>query len=130
VLLLAGLSDCDLYEENSEQTKPVVPGKFQYAAGAPGAENAWPDRQWWRNFASKELADLIDQAAASNQDLQAAVARIAQAEAQSTIAAAPLYPTLGANASASRSTTGPNTGSSSTGRTVVRRQYQGALSAT
>lgn len=128
-LLLASLSACDLFEENREQTPPVIPGKFQYAAGVPGAQNAWPDRQWWRNFSSKELADLIDQAAANNQDLQAAVARIAQAEAQSTIAAAPLYPTLGANSSGSRSTTGPNTGSSSTGRTVVRRSYQGSLNA-
>ncbi len=128
--MLAGLTGCDLFQETREQTPPTVPGKFQYASGVPGAENLWPDRQWWRAFTSRELADLIDQAAANNQDLQAAAARIAQAEAQSTIAAAPLYPSLGSNLSGSRSTTGPNTtGTGGTGRTVVRRSYQGAVSA-
>jgi len=127
---LLAVAGCDSFAEKREQTPPVVPGKFQYAGGVPGAENVWPDRQWWRNFSSKELADLIDQAAANNQDLQAALARIAQAEAQSTVAAAPLYPTLGASASGSRSTTGPNTSGSSLGnKTIVRRSYQGTLSA-
>jgi NodT family efflux transporter outer membrane factor (OMF) lipoprotein len=127
---MLGLAGCDLFAENKEQTPPTVPAQFQYAPGPAGAADSWPDRQWWRNFASRELADLIDQAAANNQDLQQALARIAQAEAQSTIAAAPLYPTLQAGGNASRTSTGPNTsGSSISNRTVVRRQYQGTLTA-
>ena len=129
-LALLALTGCDLFPQKREQTPPTVPTTFQYAAGVPGAEGAWPDRQWWRRFASSELADLIDQAAANNQELQVAMARVAQAEAQSTVAAAPLYPTLGANANASRSSTGPRAGSGGGGGgTLVRRTYQGTLNA-
>lgn len=130
VLALLALTGCNLFEEDRQQTPPTVPAAFQYAPGTAGMANAWPDLQWWRSFASPELADLIGQAAANNQDLQAALARIEQAEAQSTVASAPLYPTLSANGNASRTSTGPNTnGNSGSGKTVIRRSYQGTLNA-
>ncbi len=132
VLALPALTACDLFQEDRQQTPPVVPPAFQYAPNAPAGSAAaqWPDVQWWRNFSSAELGELIAQGAANNQDLQAALARVQQAEAQSTMAAAPLYPTLSANGSGSRTSTGPRTSGTNTGAgTIVRRSYQGTLNA-
>lgn len=129
VLALPALTACDLFDEDRQQTPPVVPPAFQYAPNAP-SQAQWPDVQWWRNFSSPELGELIAQGAANNQDLQAALARVQQAEAQSTIAAAPLYPTLSANGNGSRTSTGPRTSGTNTGAgTIVRRSYQGTLNA-
>jgi NodT family efflux transporter outer membrane factor (OMF) lipoprotein len=75
-----------------------VPQRWD-AAGEPAV---WPDPEWWRSFASRELDGLIVQAIADNRNLRAAVARIRQAEAQARIAGADLYPSLSAGGAASR----------------------------
>ena len=54
-----------------------------------------PASQWWREFGSTELNGLVERALENNHDLKAAVARIAQAEAQAGIQAGSLLPTLG-----------------------------------
>lgn len=66
-----------------------------------GAQAAsWPDADWWRGFGAPDLSALIAAARAGNQDLAAAAARIAQADALVRIAGAPLVPSLAANADA------------------------------
>ena len=47
---------------------------------------AWPDKEWWRGFASDELNNLIAQAQADNLDIAAAEARVLQADAQARVA--------------------------------------------
>jgi outer membrane protein, multidrug efflux system len=80
-------------------------------AGAPGA---WPSRDWWRGFHSAELERLLGEARSANDDLAAAIARVRQADAQRRIAGAPLLPSVGASATATRqhvtvSSAGPET---------------------
>ncbi|MFN4310090.1 MAG: efflux transporter outer membrane subunit [Ferrovibrio sp.] len=95
----------------------------------------WPDTAWWQGFGSAELNALIAEAQANNTDLRAAVARIRQAEAQAKISGAALYPTLGSDASATRSRQGRGTSStsSSTSSTasgqVIRNSFAGNLTA-
>lgn len=55
---------------------------------------AWPDTGWWRGFNSPDLDHLIADAQAANFDIQAAIARVGQADAQLRIAGAPLLPAL------------------------------------
>jgi outer membrane protein, multidrug efflux system len=61
---------------------------------AAAATVAWPAPDWWRGFGSAELDRLIARAQAGNFDIAAARARIRQADAQATIAGAPLLPTV------------------------------------
>jgi NodT family efflux transporter outer membrane factor (OMF) lipoprotein len=64
---------------------------------APVKENPQPvAAEWWKAFRNAELNRLEAAAMENNQDLKAAVARIAQARAQAKVAGAPLYPTLSA----------------------------------
>jgi len=106
-----------------------IPGSYRAAPGTPS--NAPPKLDWWRDFRSKELTDLMQEAQAANFDIAAAVARIIQADAASKIAGAPLFPSVDLNASATRTRSSQATGSSSTGGGggSERATYQAALNA-
>ena len=69
-------------------------------------EAAKVDAEWWKAFGSAEMNGLIEQAKAQSFDIQAAVARIRQADAQASIAGAPLLPELGLNVDATRNRNG------------------------
>lgn len=120
IAVAALVAGCSMVPDYVAPTAKPTP-RFQYAGTAAAT---WPDATWWRNFGSAELTAMEEQARANSPDLAAALARIAQAEAQSRVAASSLYPTLGANASATRSTSNPG----GLG-TVVRNTYQGNLQA-
>ena len=51
--------------------------------------------QWWQQFNSAELDQLVDKALAANTDLLVAAARVEQADAQLGQAGSALFPTLG-----------------------------------
>ncbi len=59
--------------------------------------------QWWEAFRDPVLDGLMEQVSVSNQSLKAAEARYRQATAAVQSARAQLFPTLGANAGATRS---------------------------
>jgi outer membrane protein, multidrug efflux system len=107
-----------------------IPGSYRAAPGTPS--NAPPKLDWWRDFRSKELTDLMEEAQAANFDIAAAVARIIQADAASKVAGAPLFPSVDLNASATRTRSSQATGSSSSGTGgggSERATYQAALNA-
>lgn len=60
----------------------------------------WPDRTWWRGFRSPALDHLITLAERHNFSIQIAAAQLEAANAEVTVAGAPLLPqvNLGANA--------------------------------
>ncbi|MBN3865495.1 efflux transporter outer membrane subunit [Pseudomonas frederiksbergensis] len=66
------------------------------------AAAAHSNRQWWTQFGSPQLNQLIEQARVGSHDLAAAVARVQQAEASATLAGAPLLPELKAGLNANR----------------------------
>jgi len=76
-----------------------------------GASNEWktatpqahlPKGAWWEIFGDDELNRLEAMAAGANQQLQAAVARFAQARALADVARSGLFPRIGVGFSASR----------------------------
>jgi outer membrane protein, multidrug efflux system len=84
-----------------------------YRASPATAAAAWPTETWWTGFASPELNGLIELSRKQNFDIQAAIARVRQADAQVRIAGAALLPTLNGTASAGWQHLGINTGSTS-----------------
>src|SRR5215475_15627461 len=58
----------------------------------------WPKPDWWQGFGDPALTALVAQAQDGNRDLAAAAARVMQAEAQSTIQRAQLFPQVGGQA--------------------------------
>lgn len=97
-----------------------------YRAGGPAAA-LWPSGTWWRGFGSAELDGLIADARANSPDIQAAVARVRQAEASLRLAGASLWPAVGLSADAqwARSSVSRRVGSQAvpTGRYVESRSY-------
>ncbi|MDB5569618.1 MAG: hypothetical protein JWN93_801 [Hyphomicrobiales bacterium] len=79
---------------------PAAPASYRSApaSGAPSVS-----RDWLATFGSRELAGLGAQAIEANYDLEAAAARVAQADALAGVAASALYPQLSASADAARS---------------------------
>jgi NodT family efflux transporter outer membrane factor (OMF) lipoprotein len=68
----------------------ISPPAFeQQPAGAPPT---WPEKDWYRGFASEELDSLVELSQQSNLDLAAASARIRQADARARAAGAAILP--------------------------------------
>jgi multidrug efflux system outer membrane protein len=82
---------------------PTAPPPTELPAATLGEVHL---ERWWERFNDPALTKLIDEALASNLDLQAAIARIELARAQVKLAQADLYPNLnlGVDAGRSRST--------------------------
>jgi NodT family efflux transporter outer membrane factor (OMF) lipoprotein len=103
-----------------------IPDAYKAAPGAPAS--APPKLDWWRDFRSKELTDLMEEAQAANFDVAAAIARIIQADAASKIAGAPLFPSVDLNANATRTRSSQATGTGSGGGSE-RVNYTAVLNA-
>jgi multidrug efflux system outer membrane protein len=71
---------------------------------APGQTDPSPGpSRWWETFRDPHLDSLVDRAVAANLDVQLAEARVREARANRTIAAAPLFPWIDSSATYSRS---------------------------
>jgi len=102
--LLLALASCAV---GPNYRKPPVqaPAAFKESGDwvkAKPADGA-PKGAWWQAFRDPVLDGLMEQVSVSNQSLKAAEARYRQATAAVQSARAQLFPTLGANASATRS---------------------------
>ncbi|HUJ00762.1 MAG TPA: efflux transporter outer membrane subunit [Usitatibacter sp.] len=87
--------------------KPPVETPAAYKEAGPWVKaqpaDSAPKGKWWEVFRDPQLDGLMEQVSVSNQSLKAAEARYREATAAVESARAQLFPTLGANASASRS---------------------------
>ena len=92
-LLLAGCQTA------APDTALPIPTGFKAAASG---ETPPVSPLWFRSFGSAELDRLVGAALEQNLDIEAAIARINQAEAQAVITGAPLFPNLSASGDASR----------------------------
>lgn len=92
-LLLAG---CNLGPHYA-RPQLEIPAAFRATPASEAA--AWPAPDWWRAFGSPELDSLMNAAKVQNFDLAAAIARVRQADAQVSIAGAPLLPAVSATGS-------------------------------
>jgi NodT family efflux transporter outer membrane factor (OMF) lipoprotein len=91
-LLLAGCST-PVPQALAPQMQPK-----SFAAAAPDQAKIWPEPSWWQGFGDPQLASLVAQAEGGNRDIAIAAARVLQAEAQSTIQRAALFPQIGGQA--------------------------------
>jgi outer membrane protein, multidrug efflux system len=122
-LLLAGCSLGPAYRSPDLE----IPAAFR--ATSVTAAQAWPRADWWHGFGSPELDALIAQAETGSFDIQAAIARVTQADAQVRIAGSSLLPLVTGSGSWSWQYSGggsfsSRTGSrSSSGRAFESRSY-------
>ncbi len=129
-LVLAGLSGltagCTLTE-----TRPsldvAIPKTFDHAAVAKAAPLP---ANWPKIFGSPELTRLSDLTSTGNFDVAAAAARILQADAQTAVSSAALFPQFNSSNTAGRSFT-PGTLRSTTGSdgTIATNNFQLGLTA-
>ena len=86
---------------------PSVPLAASYSnAGPAAAAGAALDEAWWDGFGDPTLAGLVREALSANQDVAIAMQRVGQARAGAAAQASRLWPTIGVQASASRSESG------------------------
>jgi len=81
-------------------TPTDVPSAF--SATIPQGAQVWPSPAWWNTFTSPELGKLEDGAQANNLDLAVAMANVLEAQAQTGIVGAQLFPDATVSASARR----------------------------
>jgi NodT family efflux transporter outer membrane factor (OMF) lipoprotein len=106
-VLAAGLAlgGCMVGPDYVRPTAPMATAFTETPAGWKRAEpaDALPRGAWWRIYEDPVLDALVERVAVDNQNIAAAEAQYRQAAALVGQARAALYPTLGANASATRS---------------------------
>src|SRR5690349_9389666 len=73
-----------------------------YVTARKGPDSGLPALDWWRNFGSRELTLLMEEAQTANLDIAVAIARIRQADAQARIANSALLPLVDFNTTATR----------------------------
>ena len=86
---------------------PSVPLSAAFAQAGPAAR-AVPGAAaaWWTAYGDPVLTELVEQSLVANQDVAIALQRVAQARAGSDAQGSRLWPTVGVQASASRSDSG------------------------
>lgn len=84
---------------------PATPLSAAFHQGGPAAA-ASLDGKWWAGYADPTLTALVDEALTANQDVAISLQRVIQARAGSDAQSSRLWPTVGLQASASRSESG------------------------
>src|SRR5450631_1816850 len=115
ILCVAALCGCMVGPDYVRPAAPV-PAVFKEAAGwkvAQPSDDA-PRGNWWEAFNDPDLNALEAQVDISNQTVLAAEASVRVAQAATQAARAALFPTVGGNASALRSSRGTGTTNSTT----------------
>jgi outer membrane protein, multidrug efflux system len=110
--VVLALGACSLSPRYQRPSVPTPPPSYKEAGEWKVAvpADSTPRGPWWTMFHDQELDELEAQVTAANQSLRAALARLEQARAETRIARAAWFPTLTAEASATRqrtSLTGP-----------------------
>ena len=107
-VLAALLAGCQTLGPDYTRPEAKLPDAFRDAGGTEA--RAPVEREWWKLFRDPVLDDLIAQAIGQNLDLQAAVARVEEAEAVVREAGAALTPSVDMGAGASRLRSSTKTG--------------------
>ena len=116
--VVLALEACSLSPRYQRPSVPTPPPSYKEAGewkvAAPA--DSTPRGRWWTMFNDQALADLETQVSEANQSLRAALARLEQARAETRIARAAFFPTLTAEASATRQRTSLNAPTYAPGR--------------
>lgn len=108
--LLAGCSSLLVHPDTDVSQAVPVPAVWDHGTASTAATSL---AEWWRHFHDPQLTAVVTQVLAANGDVRTAQATLRQVRAQRDVTAAGLLPTVGGNASASRTRSGGNDGNSS-----------------
>jgi NodT family efflux transporter outer membrane factor (OMF) lipoprotein len=103
VAALALLSACSVPPVKAPVAS--VPLSAEFAQAGPAAVQPY-EGAWWAGYGDPALTTLVEEALAANQDVAIALQRVAQARAGLDAQGSRLWPTVGLQASASRSDSG------------------------
>lgn len=109
LLFAALLSGCSLIPNYERPTVDTPTGWTEADASSPTAIA----RDWWKSFGSDELNGFMAEALTSNNDLNAAIARVAQSRALARQAGSALLPNVSADGNAGWQRINPPEGKSS-----------------
>lgn len=126
VAIAVTLSGCILTSDLPDPALDIPKG---YVAAGRSSNAATPPLDWWRDFRSRELTALMEEAQTVNLDIAAATSRIFQADALARTAGAALLPMVSATGQEAYSRT---SGSSASGLSIGGREvvnYSSYLSA-
>jgi multidrug efflux system outer membrane protein len=130
LLIACGLWSVAAFAAGPKYKKPDVSVPQNWQSSVPWREaspsDALPKNSWWTIFNDTELNQYEGRAAASNQTLKAATARLAQARAFARVTASGLYPELDAGGSGYRqrlSATRPTNGASIVPTAVTQNTF-------
>ena len=123
--VVLALEACSLSPRYQRPSVPTPPPSYKEAGewkvAAPA--DSTPRGHWWTMFNDQALADLETQVSEANQSLRAALARLEQARAETRIARAAFFPTLTAEASATRQRTSLNAPTYAPGRPTTSNVF-------
>ncbi len=109
-----------------DYVRPTAPtsAAFKEAQGWKVAQpsDGAPKGPWWEAFADPDLDRLVSEVNVSNQSVQAAAARVREAQAATAAARTGLFPAINLNATALRTSRAGTTTSSSTSSTTTTTQ--------
>lgn len=126
-LIAAALAaGCGSVGPDHERPAVSLPAAYPQATTA---EAPAPAPDWWRGFGDAELTRLVERALAANADIAQAAARVEQAEAALREATGARWPTLDAQAGATRSQVGEAVPSNTSGRALTGNALRAGLSA-
>ena len=101
---LAILSACSV--PPVQPSAPSVPLSAAFAQARPAAAAQAVEGAWWAGYGDPTLTTLVEASLTANQDVAIALQRVAQARAGRDAQSSRLWPTVGVQASASRSESG------------------------
>lgn len=126
-LIAAALAaGCGTVGPDHERPAVSLPAAYPQATAA---EAPAPAPDWWRGFGDAELTRLVERALAANADIAQAAARVEQAEAALREATGARWPTLDAQAGATRSQVGEAVPTNTSGRALTGNAFRAGLSA-
>lgn len=99
------LSACSVAPVQPPALSVPLPAAFAQAGPAAASAQAF-DGAWWAGYGDPTLTTLVEEALVANQDVAMALQRVAQARAGHDAQGSRLWPTVGVQASASRSESG------------------------
>jgi NodT family efflux transporter outer membrane factor (OMF) lipoprotein len=100
------LSACTVPSVRHPEPSVALSASFSNGELQAGNPAATVDGQWWAVYANPTLTALVNEALGANQDVVIALQRVVQARAGLDAQGSRLWPTLGLQASASRSNSG------------------------
>lgn len=123
--LALALSGCSALGPDYARPAIQLPGSFTEAAGN---EQAQVQGEWWKLFKDPALDGLVAKALGGNLDLQAAVARVEEAEAALREAGAALTPAVDLGGESSRSRSSAKSATFNTAMPIYRTTHSLGLS--